>query len=105
MEERSLYRPGLALLCGPGPVAQWIEQRFPKPRALVRFRSGVLPQPASEAGLAECSTDSGIGRLQHVCNQCRNRCDQLERRGAPEGEVGGAVDDAHVAAADLPSMR
>jgi hypothetical protein len=22
------------------PVAQWIEQRFPKPRALVRFRSG-----------------------------------------------------------------
>ena len=22
------------------PVAQWIEQRFPKPRALVRFRPG-----------------------------------------------------------------
>ena len=24
------------------PVAQWIEQRFPKPRALVRFRPGAL---------------------------------------------------------------
>ena len=34
--------PGLALHLGPvlAPVAQWIEQRFPKPRALVRFRSG-----------------------------------------------------------------
>src|SRR5213078_4839652 len=26
----------------PAPVAQWIEQRFPKPRALVRFRPGAL---------------------------------------------------------------
>jgi hypothetical protein len=28
---------------GVAPVAQWIEQRFPKPRALVRFRPGALP--------------------------------------------------------------
>jgi hypothetical protein len=28
------------LRCLPAPVAQWIEQRFPKPRALVRFRPG-----------------------------------------------------------------
>src|SRR3954469_16540873 len=31
---RSLYHPSGA------PVAQWIEQRFPKPRAQVRFLSG-----------------------------------------------------------------
>jgi hypothetical protein len=30
------------------PVAQWIEQRFPKPRALVRFRPGALFDRASE---------------------------------------------------------
>jgi hypothetical protein len=29
----------------PAPVAQWIEQRFPKPRALVRFRPGALSIP------------------------------------------------------------
>src|SRR5439155_24162743 len=28
------------------PVAQWIEQRFPKPRALVRFRPGALTRTA-----------------------------------------------------------
>src|SRR6266545_8292153 len=28
--------------CARAPVAQWIEQRFPKPRALVRFRAGAL---------------------------------------------------------------
>ena len=27
------------------PVAQWIEQRFPKPRALVRFRPGAPANP------------------------------------------------------------
>jgi hypothetical protein len=30
------------------PVAQWIEQRFPKPRALVRFRPGALLDAAPE---------------------------------------------------------
>ncbi len=30
------------------PVAQWIEQRFPKPRALVRFRPGALLDRTSE---------------------------------------------------------
>ena len=33
-------RAGTALVCASAPVAQWIEQRFPKPRALVRFRPG-----------------------------------------------------------------
>ena len=32
--------PRAALPSGRAPVAQWIEQRFPKPRALVRFRPG-----------------------------------------------------------------
>jgi hypothetical protein len=31
------------------PVAQWIEQRFPKPRALVRFRPGASPMTESKA--------------------------------------------------------
>jgi hypothetical protein len=30
------------------PVAQWIEQRFPKPRALVRFRPGASLDRAPE---------------------------------------------------------
>ena len=30
------------LPCARAPVAQWIEQRFPKPRAQVRFLSGAL---------------------------------------------------------------
>ena len=32
----------LSTLARPAPVAQWIEQRFPKPRAQVRFLSGAL---------------------------------------------------------------
>ncbi len=32
------------------PVAQWIEQRFPKPRAQVRFLSGALSQARSRSG-------------------------------------------------------
>ena len=34
------------------PVAQWIEQRFPKPRAQVRFLSGALTNSPAEAPLA-----------------------------------------------------
>jgi hypothetical protein len=30
------------------PVAQWIEQRFPKPRAQVRFLSGALSNDLQE---------------------------------------------------------
>ena len=33
---------------GAAPVAQWIEQRFPKPRALVRLRPGALLDRAPE---------------------------------------------------------
>src|SRR5437773_10244095 len=40
------------------PVAQWIEQRFPKPRALVRFRAGASP-------LAE-TKEAGLQAFQHV---------------------------------------
>ena len=36
---------GAAAQCRGAPVAQWIEQRFPKPRALVRFRPGALSFP------------------------------------------------------------
>src|SRR6266849_6393563 len=36
----SVRGPGLP--CARAPVAQWIEQRFPKPRAQVRFLSGAL---------------------------------------------------------------
>src|SRR5438067_9319952 len=43
------------------PVAQWIEQRFPKPRALVRFRPGA----------SRCS--SGI------CAMCRTYVGAVER--------------------------
>src|SRR5262245_7683953 len=32
-------------MCLPAPVAQWIEQRFPKPRAQVRFLPGASPWP------------------------------------------------------------
>src|SRR5712692_3351138 len=32
------------------PVAQWIEQRFPKPRAQVRFFSGAWPERACKSG-------------------------------------------------------
>jgi hypothetical protein len=32
------------------PVAQWIEQRFPKPRALVRLRPGALTQARFRSG-------------------------------------------------------
>ena len=32
------------------PVAQWIEQRFPKPRALVRFRSGASARVSPRVG-------------------------------------------------------
>ena len=34
------------------PVAQWIEQRFPKPRALVRFRPGASMGPRRDARVA-----------------------------------------------------
>src|SRR5207253_3218089 len=39
-----------ALRSAEAPVAQWIEQRFPKPRALVRFRPGALARREDEEG-------------------------------------------------------
>src|SRR5207245_2738161 len=42
-----LGAPALALPSCQAPVAQWIEQRFPKPRALVRFRPGASRDPRS----------------------------------------------------------
>src|SRR5439155_18993348 len=45
-------RPLPALHCPVAPVAQWIEQRFPKPRALVRFRPGAFATPLSRRGRA-----------------------------------------------------
>src|SRR5919197_1309705 len=48
---------------GPALVAQWIEQRFPKPRAEVRFLPGALtpggtdcevPAPLSHGGSGTC---------------------------------------------------
>ena len=41
---------GCATVCPPAPVAQWIEQRFPKPRAQVRFLPGALPLPSRAGG-------------------------------------------------------
>jgi len=44
----------MALSWRRAPVAQWIEQRFPKPRALVRFRPGALLRRLQKvAGLQE----------------------------------------------------
>ncbi len=44
------------------PVAQWIEQRFPKPRAQVRFLSGALSQPP------------------HKCHLCRYFFEAIRKR-------------------------
>jgi hypothetical protein len=41
------------------PVAQWIEQRFPKPRALVRFRPGALARARFRSGIAPVAS-SGL---------------------------------------------
>ena len=43
------------------PVAQWIEQRFPKPRALVRFRPGALL--AMEPGVARRDIAGPVPRI------------------------------------------
>src|ERR1700694_2305174 len=51
------------------PVAQWIEQRFPKPRALVQFRPGALTIHLQEAdqfaGILSCfvshESPTGLG--------------------------------------------
>src|SRR5215210_8561410 len=43
---RGIGRAGTGTPCSrtlSAPVAQWIEQRFPKPRAQVRFRPGASP--------------------------------------------------------------
>jgi hypothetical protein len=74
MEERSLYRPGLALLCGPGPVAQWIEQR-------------VLP--LSEGALALLSGSSAAAvrdrgsRWQALAGMGGKRRERVEVAGLP----------------------
>jgi hypothetical protein len=42
------------------PVAQWIEQRFPKPRALVRFRPGASLYVAGSTVLRQFSPDEPV---------------------------------------------
>ncbi len=47
--------------CARAPVAQWIEQRFPKPRALVRFRAGAsVSQSGKRTMCASCPIARGI---------------------------------------------
>ena len=59
-------------LAGPSPVAQWIEQRFPKPRAQVQFLSGAL-------ALSEpISRNFGTG--VHVDNFRRRTLDEADYR-------------------------
>ena len=45
------------------PVAQWIEQRFPKSRALVRFRPGAFPGGLFRSGLAAISGQARDGEI------------------------------------------
>ncbi len=46
------------------PVAQWIEQRFPKPRALVQFRPGALPLNKPKPGWVQgLSTAGAVGAV------------------------------------------
>jgi hypothetical protein len=45
------------------PVAQWREQWFPKPRALVRFRPGAFPRARFRGGVAAISEGDRDSRL------------------------------------------
>ena len=70
-------RLNAALPSARAPVAQWIEQRFPKPRALVRFRPGASLDlstrgPCTEGGWGEDAVEPG-------CRYSR-RAHESERR-------------------------
>jgi hypothetical protein len=80
---RVVGRPQATLRCGRAPVAQWIEQRFPKPRALVRFRPGALTSPF-RSGIAPVASSGAEVHFEY---------DEwpyyVSRRGAgPSGEHG-----------------
>src|SRR5207248_11593678 len=76
--------------CPPrAPVAQWIEQRFPKPRAQVRFLPGASDREASsEAGSRDHrQVRAAVGdrlRLQDVYTEGANRI--REEQGGIVGE-------------------
>src|SRR5262245_19391519 len=72
---------------GSAPVAQWIEQRFPKPRAHVRFMPGAFP--LLEPGSPRTSRKSAELRI--------------ERSGSVEGPFGGVPDTAHGVSVGSPS--
>jgi hypothetical protein len=60
-------------MCGLATVAPWIEQRFPKPRALVRFRPGALSKVLQEIAEAAALVDSYLARADTP-----SRLEQLE---------------------------
>ena len=55
LEEWIERKCGLSRMVEPkAPVAQWIEQRFPKPRAQVRFLPGASAEPAGRRLALQC---------------------------------------------------
>src|SRR5665213_1191243 len=92
----------LAANCRCAPVAQWIEQRFPKPRAQVRFLSGALRLRLSGA------TQGATGPELSLRPASVSRREQGLRRAPDSGRAGAkavgqlskilnALDSRHVA--------
>ena len=71
------------------PVAQWIEQRFPKPRALVRFRPGAFG--STERNRGAIAVPERVFRLIAIF---RRRVQET----APESPTSGAISGAHLRA-------
>jgi hypothetical protein len=72
-------RPVKSVSPRPAPVAQWIEQRFPKPCAKVRFLPGV-PAGAAEAVLRvegpKQERDRQLGQPRRLVSSERSACRQ-----------------------------
>ena len=114
---------------GNAPVAQWIEQRFPKPRALVRFRPGALldcPARSSQfAGIlsffltrrrrtsSQAEMVKGAVRLSRDCRaKTSDGASSVDVDGAANGHRGQAQEVLRISGwrplqlpADLPGKR
>jgi hypothetical protein len=73
------------------PVAQWIEQRFPKPRALVRFRAGALRRHGSDAVCACWTSAGGTETATQATGSCLSgSASPMSARASPANREGSA---------------
>ncbi len=93
---------------GLAPVAQWIEQRFPKPRAHVRFMPGAFATPVRTCPADTRCRDRSVCRTrrssEHRSRATRtSRCSRLNRGGSSGTAPGSQAEKRRMPGESIPN--